>query len=245
MPHFSAIVIPDYMGQETREPTLSSAISELLPHAIVIRAVNGCSRIPAISPPTPPNCLSVLSPPGFNQAILAGLEVALATGATRIAKIDTNSHDPANLPALFAQLDHHDLAVLDHSFDPKTLAYDSAEYYHTAHVIPAVTSDATAAKLSLSGSHGLMAMRAPTLARLLPVARSLVTALITAGESPSWSLDTAIIIAASRLDLRIDHRFVRAHERRDNHLDKSALQLHDLLGLIRALDVIIPLPSPR
>jgi dolichol-phosphate mannosyltransferase len=49
---------------------------------------------------------------GYGSAVSAGLTAALEIGSTRIATLDADfSHDPAELPAMFAALENADVAI--------------------------------------------------------------------------------------------------------------------------------------
>jgi hypothetical protein len=240
----NAIVYPDFQGRQAMSGDFARRIHGVMPDAVVVSAVNGVHLIPHCDEGVHP----VMCGTGFNRAVVDGLRYAVALGATRVARIDTEEHPVELLPAAFAALDDFDVVVLDLAFDCDTLRAGSADEYHNLHVMPEILDSVTGHSVSLTGAHGFMAFRGEALARMLPfVDAALSYAETQAAEANRppvrWAADTAFPVCAVRLGLRV---CVLSHPSvvlRDRDGEKCAIQTRDTLAIVQALERLFPRQS--
>lgn len=231
------IVFPDWQGQACNDG-FAEALHSVAPHAVIVPALNGPDPAPLASSAeaaTSPWCSPVVTGPGFNRAVLAGLVHALnlaAGQACRVVRLDTAEHDLALIPAALAALDHADVAVLDLTFDASTLRAGSVDEFHNLHVIPEIVACYTGGRLRLSGAHGFMALRGHALAQLIPD----VTAALDRAGWPCWGGDTLLPVLAARRGLDVEVVAVPATTLRDREGAKCVGQVRDTLAVLRAAD---------
>ena len=174
-----AIVFPDFRGTAT----CAGFAAELRRHAqaLAVAALNGpdraeLDRAASHAAGQEGTRTVVCERPGFNEAVLTGLEQAVALGADKVVRMDTAEHP----------LDDADVVVFDLVFDETTLRPQSADEYHNNFVMPTLTKTATGGQLSLSGAHGYMAFRADVLPTLLAGARQALRAASPTACSNHW-----------------------------------------------------------
>lgn len=220
---------------------MSERVRAVLPGATTVAAVNGVDLLPAVAAGTE----VAMCDTGFNRAVVGGLRHAVAMGADRVVRMDTEEHPVELLPEALDALEGADVVVLDLAFDGSTLRPGSADEYHNLHVLPELLDSFTGHAMTLTGAHGYMAFRGEALARLLPfVEAALALAEDDAARAhrPSvrWAADTAFPVCAGRLGMRVRVLVHPAVQLRDRDGEKCAVQTRDTLSMVRALDTLLP-----
>lgn len=109
------IIIATYNERENLL-TLLPAVREWMPAAMICivddNSPDGTARVPRELGMENVRVLVRRDARGYGTAVRDGLRAALRNGATRVLTMDADfSHDPADVPAMFAALDHADVAI--------------------------------------------------------------------------------------------------------------------------------------